>query len=55
VWIGYADASGRVDRRVVEPLTVDGGRVTAFDHATDEVRDFSVHRVTGVALADEPA
>jgi hypothetical protein len=55
VWIGYADGSGRVDRRVVEPLTVDGGRVTAFDHATDEVRDFSVHRVTGVALADDPA
>src|SRR5215213_6121231 len=55
VWIGYADGSGRVDRRVVEPLTVDGGRVTAFDHATDEVRDFSVHRVTGVAVADDPA
>ena len=55
VWIGYADGSGRVDRRVVEPLTVDGGRITAFDHATDEVRDFSVHRVTGVAVADDPA
>jgi hypothetical protein len=55
VWIGYVDGSGRVDRRVVEPLTVDGGRVTAFDHTTDEVRDFSVHRVTGVALAEDPA
>ena len=55
VWIGYVDATGRVERRVVEPLSVDGGRVTAFDHGTEEVRTFSVHRVTGVATADEPA
>ncbi len=55
VWIGYADATGRVERRVVEPLSVEGGRVTAFDTGTDEVRSFSVHRVTGVAAADEPA
>jgi hypothetical protein len=53
VWIGYADASGRAERRVIEPLTVEGGRVTAFDHATDGVRGFSVHRVTGVAPAAE--
>ncbi|GAB3599464.1 helicase-associated domain-containing protein [Angustibacter peucedani] len=51
VWIGYADGNGRVERRVVEPLSVEGGRVTAFDHASDEVRTFSVHRVTGVARA----
>jgi hypothetical protein len=49
VWIGYADATGRTERRVIEPLTVDGGRVTAFDHGSDTVRGFSVHRVTGVA------
>jgi hypothetical protein len=53
VWIGYADASGRAERRVIEPLAVEGGRVTAFDHATDGVRGFSVHRVTGVAPAAE--
>ncbi len=55
VWIGYVDAAGRVERRIVEPLSVDGGRVTAFDHGSEEVRTFSVHRVTGVAAADEPA
>jgi predicted DNA-binding transcriptional regulator YafY len=49
VWIGYADGNGRVERRVVEPLSVEGGRVTAFDHASEEVRTFSVHRVTGVS------
>jgi hypothetical protein len=52
VWIGYADATGRAERRVIEPLTVAGGRVTAYDHSTDGVRGFSVHRVTGVAPAD---
>ncbi|GAA4360346.1 helicase C-terminal domain-containing protein [Angustibacter luteus] len=51
VWIGYADGTGRVERRVVEPLSVEGGRVTAFDHSREEVRSFSVHRVTGVAPA----
>ncbi|KQX67033.1 helicase C-terminal domain-containing protein [Angustibacter sp. Root456] len=52
IWIGYADGNGRVERRVVQPLSVDGGRVTAFDHASEQVRTFSVHRVTGVAPAD---
>lgn len=55
VWIGYADGNGRVERRVVEPLALDGGRVTAFDHASESVRTFSVHRVTSVAPADDPA
>lgn len=53
VWIGYVDATGRTTRKVVEPIGVDGGRVTAFDHAVDEVRSFSVHRVTGVAPVEE--
>ncbi len=53
VWIGYADASGRTERRVIEPLTVDGGRVTAFDQRTEGVRGFLVHRVTGVAPVDD--
>ena len=52
IWIGYADGNGRVERRVVQPLSVDGGRVTAFDHASEQVRTFSVHRVTGVAPAE---
>ncbi|HEX3005507.1 MAG TPA: WYL domain-containing protein, partial [Angustibacter sp.] len=52
IWIGYADGNGRVERRVIQPLSVDGGRVTAYDHASEQVRTFSVHRVTGVAPAD---
>lgn len=55
VWIGYADASGRTERRVIEPLAVEAGRVRAFDQRADGVRGFSVHRVTGVAPADDIA
>jgi hypothetical protein len=49
VWIGYADAAGAVARRLVEPLSIEAGRITAFDRGADQVRTFSVHRVTGVA------
>ena len=49
LWIGYVDAGGSQARRLVEPLTVEAGRVIAFDRLTDEVRTFAVHRVTAVA------
>ncbi len=49
VWIGYVDAQGRSTSRVVEPRSVEGGYVTAYDHLRQEDRTFSLHRVTGVA------
>lgn len=49
VWIGYADVSGTTSDRVVEPLRLDGGFLTAFDTRTEEVRTFTVARITGVA------
>jgi Helicase conserved C-terminal domain len=55
VWIGYVDGDGRPVRRVVEPLTIDGGRVQAYDIGASEVRTFSIHRVTGVAPVDTSA
>jgi Helicase conserved C-terminal domain len=54
LWIGYADAGGHVARRLVEPLSVEAGRITAFDRGSEEVRTFSVHRVTGVAPPRPP-
>ncbi len=55
VWIGYVDTAGHVARRLVEPLSVDAGRITAFDRGSEEVRTFSVHRVTGVAPPRPPS
>ena len=52
LWIGYVDAGGSQARRLVEPLTVEAGRVIAFDRLTDEVRTFAVHRVTAVAAVN---
>ena len=53
VWIGYVDAQGRSTSRVVEPRSVEGGYVTAYDHLRQEDRTFSLHRVTGVADVEE--
>ncbi|MCW2622169.1 MAG: hypothetical protein JWL64_1771, partial [Frankiales bacterium] len=53
VWIGYVDAQGHSTSRVVEPRSVEGGFVTAYDHLRREDRTFSVHRITGVAELDD--
>jgi predicted DNA-binding transcriptional regulator YafY len=55
VWIGYVNAEGSASQRVIEPVRVEGGFVTAFDQVHEELRTFSLHRITGVAelAADE--
>ncbi|MFI1094498.1 helicase-associated domain-containing protein [Streptomyces sp. NPDC020917] len=56
LWIGYVNADGAASQRVIAPVRVEGGYVTAYDHTTDEVRTFALHRVTGVSeLADDSA
>ncbi|MFF3503655.1 helicase-associated domain-containing protein [Streptomyces sp. NPDC003247] len=54
LWIGYVNAEGGASQRVIAPVRVEGGFVTAYDHTADEVRTYPLHRITGVAeLADE--
>ncbi|WP_436944330.1 helicase-associated domain-containing protein [Streptomyces sp. SudanB25_2051] len=54
VWIGYVNADGAASQRVIAPVRVEGGFVTAYDHTADEVRTYALHRITGVAeLAEE--
>ena len=54
VWIGYVNAEGSASQRVVEPVRVAGGFVTAYDQAREEMQTFSLHRITGVAeLAED--
>ncbi|MFN8157269.1 MAG: helicase C-terminal domain-containing protein [Candidatus Nanopelagicales bacterium] len=55
VWIGYADSTGTTTERVVEPLRLEGGFLTAYDLRTAEVRTFTVARITGVAAVADPA
>ncbi|MEU6685190.1 helicase-associated domain-containing protein [Streptomyces sp. NPDC046832] len=54
LWIGFVNAEGAASQRVIAPIRVEGGFVTAYDHTADEVRTFPLHRITGVAeLADD--
>ncbi|MFD4032313.1 helicase C-terminal domain-containing protein [Streptomyces sp. NPDC058637] len=56
VWIGYVNADGAASQRVIAPVKVEGGFVTAYDHTADEIRTYPLHRITGVAeLADDAA
>ncbi|AXK32325.1 DNA-binding protein [Streptomyces armeniacus] len=54
LWIGYVNADGAASQRVIAPVRVEGGFVTAYDHTADEVRTYPLHRITGVAeLAED--
>ncbi len=48
VVIAFTDNQGVVGERVVEPISVEGGRLTAHDRTADDVRTFAVHRISRV-------
>ena len=51
VWLAYLDETGTVSERVVDPVGVDGGRLTAYDHRSARTRSFALHRISRVAAA----
>lgn len=53
VTIGYVDNDGSSQDRVVNPQRVDGGWLRAFDHRSDDVRSFAVHRINAVHPVDD--
>jgi hypothetical protein len=53
VWIGYVDNHGSTVERVVDPVRVEAGWLDAYDHRTEDVRSFAVHRITGVRHLDD--
>ena len=52
VLIGYVDNHGSSSERIVDPVRVEGGWLTAHDHRSDDVRQFAVHRITAVREVD---
>jgi hypothetical protein len=52
VVIGYVDPAGVATQRVVAPVNVRGGQLTAYDPASGRVREFAIHRVTSVVSDD---
>ena len=53
VVIGYVDPAGVATQRVVAPINVRGGQLTAYDPASGRVREFAIHRVTSVVSAKQ--
>ena len=53
VLIDYVDNDGAATQRLVDPVRVDGGWLTARDHRADDVRQFAVHRIRTVQSVDE--
>ena len=52
VWIGYVDNHGSSSERIVDPVRVEGGQLTAYDHRSEDLRGFAVHRITAVRAVD---
>lgn len=52
VWLGYVDAQGVASRLFVSPVAVGGGVLEALDRAHDQIRRFTLHRITSVALIE---
>ena len=50
---GYVDPAGVATQRVVAPINVRGGQLTAYDPASGRVREFAIHRVSSVVSADD--
>ena len=46
------DAQGIASERIVDPVSVGGGQLDAFDPADGAIRRFTLHRVTSVSLVD---
>ena len=53
VLIDYVDNDGTATERLVDPVRVDGGWLTARDHRADDVRQFAVHRIRTVHAVDD--
>lgn len=49
MWISYADTDGTNTDQIVDPIRLGGGTMTAFDHRTEQVRSFTIARVSGIA------
>ena len=49
ITIGYADSNGGVSNRLVDPLSISLGTLVARDHATGEIAQFRIPRITGVS------
>lgn len=50
VLIGYLDNHGTNTERIVDPVRLEGGQLTAHDHRSDDRKVFAVHRISAVRM-----
>ncbi|UYM06727.1 helicase-associated domain-containing protein [Solicola gregarius] len=49
VWLAYLDQAGTPSERVVDPIRVDAGWLTAYDHRSERAQSFAIHRIGKVS------
>ena len=52
-WIEIAESDGTVHRRLIDPIRLNNGFLSAFDHGVDQLRSFSVSRIRSVTPTHE--
>ncbi len=55
VAIRYVDNDGSSGERIIDPQRVEGGWLRAYDHRSDDVRSFAVHRIGSARPLDSAA
>jgi hypothetical protein len=53
VCIGYVDASGVANQRIMQPVSVGGGVLEGFDRAAEQLRRIPLHRITSATLLQD--
>jgi Helicase conserved C-terminal domain len=52
-WISYVDHNGMASERVVEPVRVADGWLTAYEDDADQPRTFALHRIAAARIIEE--
>jgi hypothetical protein len=50
VWVGYVDAHGMTNSRLVRPVSIGAGYLRAEDERTQTIHTFALSRVTAAVL-----
>lgn len=54
-WISYVDHHGTSSERIVEPVRVADGWLTAYDEGADQPRTYALHRIAAARPVDDSA
>ncbi len=52
VWVGYVDAHGATNSRLLRPVSIGGGYLRAEDERTEMLHTFALHRITAAVLEE---